>query len=834
MTSLTSRFKCNNNSIVNHRGTISLVGNEVNQKGFSRYVDFILQLNNRAKGKALSVDVDEINNNRRKRDGDHYHITLISKKEVATAQKILDMDGIKKSLQNFVSEYLSEYTNLGKDWFSFGVGQVSNGKSQTFFDICLYPRAVALRRRLGLSAEYGFHITIGFTNADVHSKNKSFQHLIRLLLKDTSKYHTISELLDAAKYLLQYEINDDYYSDGLNVDGINSLLKAADILYNNQIYVNSSVAMEDYMKISLIKIRLQNKIGDYHNLICIADEISSVTKLKDVDILKQPNTYKLMTIISSFKGAAHVRLEHFKDALPILESSYKMESILMNYFEEEVRDEINFVAKKQCKKRLGRIRLLIKKCKENIGDCMFTPTIFKYPRTQHVGDAAEDVSNWGKTRSNDKEHRQSAVTRDDLLLGKEEIEALCDGKTMIQLQEKIDGANLGISIGCDGQIYCQNRSKYISSKDSPQYGPLDQWIRVHRTILHILLEPERHILFGEWVVARHSIPYSKLPGYFIAFDIYDALMEKFLSVKEFHCRLRMVSTKLSLPHAPMPVVPTITTRTFNQPDELLPYLETKSKFRDDNSTVEGVYLRVDKGKWLDKRCKLVRPDFIHGIAEGHWMKRKMEKNKIDFNFSMQYLANCLEVVEHNDNNNGGKKSNNKSEKMFMNKTNDNDDLNKQLFNTRRRVTLKIAEKDTITMMRNFSYVIRNELAGSSTPNCYKHIEGLKFLGITLVITLTEEEPLLEDWFENNKRGIRNVFFPVPNYNPPSLQQMIEIDSVVRKEILRGGQVLIHCGGGKGRAGSVISALLLKYGLNGIKIKFYLVREMVLFLHLNKL
>ena len=85
------------------------------------------------------------------------------------------------------------------------------------------------------------------------------------------------------------------------------------------------------------------------------------------------------------------------------------------------------------------------------------------------------------------------------------------------------------------------------------------------------------------------------------------------------------------------------------------------------------------------------------------------------------------------------------------------------------------------MMRNFSYVIRNELAGSSTPNCFKHIEGLKFLGITLVITLTEEEPLLEDWFEKNKRGIRNVFFPVPNYNPPSLQQMIEIDSVVRKE-----------------------------------------------------
>ena len=100
------------------------------------------------------------------------------------------------------------------------------------------------------------------------------------------------------------------------------------------------------------------------------------------------------------------------------------------------------------------------------------------------------------------------------------------------------------------------------------------------------------------------------------------------------------------------------------------------------------------------------------------------------------------------------------------------------------------------------------LSEKELTSMLQHINSIYYNG--------EEEPLLEDWFEKNKRGIRNVFFPVPNYNPPSLQQMIEIDSVVRKEILRGGQVLIHCGGGKGRAGSVISALLLKYGLNGIK------------------
>ena len=228
MTSVTSRFKCNNNSIVNHRGTISLVGNEVNQKGFSRFVDFILQLNNRAKGKALSVDVDEINNNRRKRDGDYYHITLISKKEVATAQKILDMDGIKNPYK-FCFRIYERIHEPWEDWFSFGVGQVQ-WQIANFLRHLSVPESSSIEKTFRFIGRIRISYYYGFTNADVHSKNKSFQHLINAsLLKDTSKFHTISELLDAAKYLLQYEINDDYYSDGLNVDGINSLLKAADI-----------------------------------------------------------------------------------------------------------------------------------------------------------------------------------------------------------------------------------------------------------------------------------------------------------------------------------------------------------------------------------------------------------------------------------------------------------------------------------------------------------------------------------------------------------------------------------------------------------------------------
>ena len=46
------------------------------------------------------------------------------------------------------------------------------------------------------------------------------------------------------------------------------------------------------------------------------------------------------------------------------------------------------------------------------------------------------------------------------------------------------------------------------------------------------LEPERHILFGEWLYAKHSIHYAQLPSYFIAFDMFDRKENKFYSRRE--------------------------------------------------------------------------------------------------------------------------------------------------------------------------------------------------------------------------------------------------------------------------------------------------------------
>ena len=62
----------------------------------------------------------------------------------------------------------------------------------------------------------------------------------------------------------------------------------------------------------------------------------------------------------------------------------------------------------------------------------------------------------------------------------------------------------------------------------------------------------------------------------------------------------------------------------------------------------------------------------------------------------------------------------------------------------------------------------------------------------------------------------NLFVPVPNYHAPSLEQMDQMVEVIEETIKKGGSVVVHCGGGKGRAGTVGACLLLKYGRLGIR------------------
>ena len=135
---------------------------------------------------------------------------------------------------------------------------------------------------------------------------------------------------------------------------------------------------------------------------------------------------------------------------------------------------------------------------------------FRFPHTPHVA--------WlGEGRP-----------RDDKVLPSNEVGALLAGEVIVE--EKVDGANLGFSVGDDGVLRGQNRGSFLAL-DAPegQWKPLKRWLSTRR---HALIDAlgANLMLFGEWCYAVHSVRYSQLPDWFLAFDVYDRATGAFWSV----------------------------------------------------------------------------------------------------------------------------------------------------------------------------------------------------------------------------------------------------------------------------------------------------------------
>lgn len=185
------------------------------------------------------------------------------------------------------------------------------------------------------------------------------------------------------------------------------------------------------------------------------------------------------------------------------------------------------------------------------------------------------------------------------------------------------------------------RSHYVSSSSATQWKLLDEWASNHPGLWQVLTSPDL-ILFGEWLYAQHSIPYTKLsvrigqnqslfsrptstdpfvaifrPDYFLAFDIFDKKAGKFFSRAERDKRLEGSGIR---------TVPLIAQGNFTT-EQLKKMLDTKSQFHD--GFVEGLYVRVDDGEYLKDRAKVVRPDFLQEI-DTHWSKKTLVKNLLAF------------------------------------------------------------------------------------------------------------------------------------------------------------------------------------------------------------
>lgn len=200
--------------------------------------------------------------------------------------------------------------------------------------------------------------------------------------------------------------------------------------------------------------------------------------------------------------------------------------------------------------------------------------------------------------------------RDDKLLTPSEAHDILADE--ITVEEKIDGANTGLSVDENGVLCVQNRGGFLSAESChPQFKPLFRWLALRRLALIDALYPDL-MLFGEWCFAVHGVRYTKLPDWFLAFDVYDRRRENFWSVER---RNRLVQ-RLGLAR-----VPTLGVGRFDMPK--LQLMLGKSQFGD--ALAEGLHIRRDDGDWLAARAKLVRPEFSQSI-DLHWSQRKLERN----------------------------------------------------------------------------------------------------------------------------------------------------------------------------------------------------------------
>ena len=225
-----------------------------------------------------------------------------------------------------------------------------------------------------------------------------------------------------------------------------------------------------------------------------------------------------------------------------------------------------------------------------------TNYIHKFPRTQHI-------INIG------------GASVDDRILNKDGYNEFMNNEDVF-IAEKVDGAQLGISISDDYKILIQNRSHYVNSKSHSQFEKLDKWIMDHNDSLYEILDKDT-ILFGEWLYAKHSISYNNLPDYFLAFDLYNK------KKKLFYNRNILVE---KLKDTNIHFVREMYRGKINDRNQLLKMIEQQSDYTD--SRVEGIYLKIFEGEYVKGRCKLVRNDFLSG--NDHWTKGGIQKNKLKF------------------------------------------------------------------------------------------------------------------------------------------------------------------------------------------------------------
>lgn len=217
---------------------------------------------------------------------------------------------------------------------------------------------------------------------------------------------------------------------------------------------------------------------------------------------------------------------------------------------------------------------------------------------------------------------------------------------ILTVGEKLDGANAALSFDWAGNLLLQSRGHYLLGGGRERHFALFKtWAATHAQSFHAVLG-HRFVMFGEWMYAKHTVFYDRLPHYFLEFDVLDRDSGTFLCTTS---RRRLLA---GLPVMPAPVLFTGRVSSVEELQRLTrPTLYKSPNWRnalqiaavssgsrpdmvvlqtEDSDLAEGLYLKQeDEGRVID-RFKFVRADFHQAIqaSDGHWLDRPILPNQL--------------------------------------------------------------------------------------------------------------------------------------------------------------------------------------------------------------
>ncbi|MFY3138212.1 RNA ligase family protein [Achromobacter xylosoxidans] len=257
--------------------------------------------------------------------------------------------------------------------------------------------------------------------------------------------------------------------------------------------------------------------------------------------------------------------------------------------------------------------------------CAQSLELFRYPRTPHLEGS----------RLQEGDHGHDHVPYRELR-----------GLRLV-VEEKLDGANTGISFSPAGELLLQSRGHYlVGGGRERQFNFIKTWAQAHADWLLQRLE-DRYVMYGETMSKKHSVFYDALPHHFFEFDVLDRRTGQFLSTAARR-DLLAGGPVLSVPVLYDGLAPP---RLADLKALLRPSLAKTARWRDafeatvrregldlalawkqcDKSDLsEGLYLKVEADGQTLGRYKWVRADFVQAIlaSEKHHSEQPYVPNQL--------------------------------------------------------------------------------------------------------------------------------------------------------------------------------------------------------------